>query len=89
VNDRDIDRALETAGDRGPVDPRLLERISAGIPPFAAVRPLPAPWILAARLIALAALAALAGAAGLGLYGIHKLAGWQSALIFPALAILI
>jgi hypothetical protein len=84
-----MDRAFETVGRSRPVDPRLLERISAGVPRLAAVRPLPAPWILAVHLLSLAALAALAGAATLGFYGIHKLAAWQSAVIFPALAILI
>jgi len=68
----------------------LLERISAGIRPgLTAVRPLPAPWMLAVRLMARVASAAAAGAAGLGFYGIHKLTVGQSAAIFSGLAILI
>lgn len=92
MNDREIDRALEAASSRlgQAVDPGLLERIPAGIlTDLTPVRPLPAPWILAARLVALAALAAVAFAAKVGFYGLHKLGAGESALIYTALAILI
>ena len=91
MNDRDIDRALESANGGGrPLDPSLLERISGSIlPGLTAVRPLPAPAVLEARLAILTAVAALAGASALGFHGIHKLTVGQSALIFSMLAVLI
>jgi len=91
MNDRDIDRMLEAAGRPSePLDARLMERIPNDIlRDLAPVRPLPAPWVLAACLVALAALAAVAFAAKVGFYGLHKLAAGEAALIYTALAILI
>jgi hypothetical protein len=91
VKDKEIDEILKQAAQAPHnVDPALLDRVAASIAPsLRPVRPLPPPWVLTGGLALICAAVALAGAARLGFYGIQKLSGWERALIFPALGVLI
>jgi hypothetical protein len=87
VKDREIDAILDQ-GARNPhvVDPALLDRIARSLgPSFPAVRPLPPSWVLAGGLMLICAAVGLTGAARLGLFGLHKMTGFECALIFPVL----
>ncbi len=87
MNDRDLDRAFQ---QNAPLDPKLLEKISAGIlPEVKPVRPLPARSLIEAQLIAIAAAIAFLGATRIGFYAVHRLSTAQSALIFSGVAVLI
>jgi hypothetical protein len=90
VNDRELDRILkQSAAAPPPVDPALLARLSASLgASLAAVKPLPASWILIAALAALWAAIAVTSAALLGFAGIRRLTGPEAAVIFTVLAIL-
>jgi hypothetical protein len=91
VTDREIDAALhEAARAPQPVEPAVLARIAHSIhPSLQPVRPLPAPWILTVGLVLVCAAVALAGAMRAGFYGIEKMSGWERALIFPTLAVIV
>jgi hypothetical protein len=89
VKDSEIDNLLEAARTPQEPDPETLNRIAASVQAsLKPVRPLPAPWALAAGLLLIAAAIAIAGAARAGFFGIEQMAPWQRLLIFPALAIL-
>lgn len=91
MRDREIDTILDQAA-RTPhdVDPALLDRIADSVGrSFAAVRPVRPAWVLGTALILICAAAAVAFAALIGFYGIRKLSGWERALVFPVLAILV
>ena len=89
MNDREIDQALQERAAQ-PVDPALLNRISASLrSDLRPVRPLPSVWLLVAGLVALSSALALAEAAYRGLFGIERLSAVRIGAIFPALAILI
>jgi hypothetical protein len=91
VRDREIDAILEqAAGTPHDVDPALLDRIANSVGrSFAAVRPVRPAWVLGTGLILICAAAAVAFAALVGFYGVRKLSGWERALVFPVLAILV
>ncbi len=72
------------------VDPALLNRVIASIgASLQPVRPMGAPWILAAALLLICVALAATGAAVFGVNGIPNLSGAQMAAIFPALGIFI
>ena len=91
MRDREIDAILEqAAGTPHDVDPALLDRIANSVGrSFAAVRPVRPAWVLGTGLILICAAAAVAFAALVGFYGVRKLSGWERALVFPVLAILV
>ena len=91
MRDREIDAILEqAAGTPHDVDPALLDRIANSVGrSFAAVRPVRPAWVLGTGLILICAAAAVAFAALVGFHGIRKLSGWERALVFPVLAILV
>lgn len=91
MRDREVDTILDQAAQTPhDVDPALLERIANAVGrSFEPVRPVRPAWLLATGLILLCAAAAVAFAAHVGFYGIRKLSGWERALIFPVLAILV
>jgi hypothetical protein len=70
------------------VEPELLERISGAIlPGLRPVRPMPSARVTVAGLLLLTAAVAIAGASIFGMYGIHKLSGFESASIFAVVAV--
>jgi hypothetical protein len=91
VKDREIDEILKRAGEvPHPLDSGLLDRVVGSIEPsMSSVRPLPSASALVGGLVLISAAVAMAGAALAGFHGIQKMNGWERALIFPALAVLI
>ena len=91
MKDREIDEILrEAAQAPHEVDPALVDRVAGSIgPSIERVRPLRPEGVLVAGLVMISTAVALAGAALAGFRGIQKMSGWDRALIFPALAILI
>jgi len=89
VNDKDIDDILgHAAKEPHPVDPALLDRVSASIgATLRPVRPVAPRWALASMLWLVSAAIAIAAASALGVDGIRKLSGTEMGAIFPALAI--
>ena len=87
MTDRELDALF--VHDR-PIDPRLVERITGNVlPGVTPVRPVPPRGVIEAKLIAAGALIAFAGASRIGFYAIHRLSAAESAVIFPAVAVLI
>lgn len=91
MTDREIDEILRRAGQvHHEVDEALLDRVGRSMgPALRPVRPRAPMWALAGGVAVVCAAVALAGAAQLGLHGIQRLTGWERALIFPALGILL
>jgi hypothetical protein len=91
VNDKEIDKILEQAGEaRHEVDPALLDRVARTIETsMRPVRPLPPTWMTAGVLIMICFGVALAAAARAGMHGFENLSALQRALIFPALAVFV
>jgi hypothetical protein len=70
------------------VEPELLRRISGAIlPGLRPVRPMPSARATVAGLLLLPAAVGMAGASILGMYGLHKLSGFQSAGIFAVVGL--
>ena len=91
MTDRDVDKALERAGQTPhEVDPALLAAIADSIKSsMRPVRALPPTWMLCGAVILISAAIAIASAALAGFHGFEKLDLLQSALIFSALGIFI
>jgi hypothetical protein len=89
LKDKDIDDLLDRAASAPhPVNPALLDRVSASIgASLRPVRPIAPAWKMASLLFLIWAAIAFGSASALGLYGIHKLHGAQMGAVFPALAI--
>ena len=87
MNDRHIDDMLRReAAAPHEVDPAVLARIQDAIGrEMHPVRPLPAPWKLAAVLSGLCLSVGILGAAVLGMHGLARLSAVEMALIFPVL----
>jgi hypothetical protein len=90
VTDDFVDKALQKASECVPrVDPELLKQIAGSMQSsLRPVRPLPPTWMLAAGLTLICAAVAIAAAARIGFYGFEKMAWWERALIFSALALI-
>jgi len=85
----DIDQILTRAAPADPVDPGVLERVSRAIlPGLRPVRPLPPAPVIAAGLLLIGFAVAVAGALILGMYGIRRLSGVETAAIFTSLGLL-
>ena len=91
MKDREIDELLRPASQAPHnVDPSLLDHVVGCIKPaMMPVRSLPSTGVLVGGLVLISAVVALAGAALAGLHGFQKMNGWERALIFPVLAVLI
>ena len=89
MNDKDIDDILgRAAKEPHPVDPAVLDRVSASIgATLHPVRPVAPRWVLESMLWLVSAAIAIAAASALGLDGIRKLSGAETGAIFPALAL--
>jgi hypothetical protein len=92
LNDKDakeIDDILDRAASAPhPVDPALLDRVSASIgASLHPVRPIAPAWKLAVGLLSIWAGIVFVSASALGMSGIHKLNGAEMGTIFSALAI--
>jgi hypothetical protein len=89
MNEQDIDEILgRAAKGPHPVDPRLLDRVSASIgATLRPVRPIAPVWVLASALWLVSAGIAIAAAWALGLNGVQKLTGTEMGAIFPVLAL--
>jgi hypothetical protein len=84
---REIDDLFRGAAN--PVDPALLERVSASInTSLTPVRPLPPSWVLTGGIFSLALMLATLVAAAIGFWGIQKLSGLDIAAIFSVLTLL-
>jgi hypothetical protein len=90
MNEQDINEILgRAAKGPHPMDPRLLDRLSASIgATLRPVRPIAPVWALASALWLISAGIAIAAAWVLGLNGVQKLTGAEMGAIFPVLVIL-
>lgn len=80
----------QAAGSLPEVDRSLVDNISASIrSSLHPVRPLPAPWIWLAGLIAICAAVAIAGGIALGPHGVEKMSALQIEIIFPVIGLLV
>lgn len=91
MKDREIDEILKQAAQvPHAVDPALLDRVVGSVQQsMGPVRPLPPAGVLVGGLVLIASAVALGGAALAGFHGVQKMSGWERAVIFPALAILL
>lgn len=89
MNDRELDRLLQDAplppGPRTEVMENIAGSVAASMRP---IRPLPAPWLLAAELVLLCAATGFAAAVPLGLFGIARMTLLERCGVFSALSIL-
>ena len=84
----DVDAILQSVQLPAAPRPETLDRVSAIMQKsLRPVRPLPPAWLLTTGLFLAGASVALAGAARAGFDGLHKMAPWESALIFPTLVV--
>jgi hypothetical protein len=89
MNDKEIDDILKQAAQAPEqVDPALLDRIAGSIQSsLRPVRPLAPAWALSLGLVLVCVAVAVGAAVRSGLYGFQKMAAFERALIFPALAV--